>query len=423
METLAAEIIAIGNEVLNGEIVNGNAAYLSSRLDDAGWRVVRHTVVADVEADILQAFREAESRARVAIVTGGLGPTRDDITSACAARFFGVERRLDEAVLAGIQAFFERVHYPMTENNRNQAMFPEGAVVLPNPLGTAPGFRMARADRHFFFMPGVPREMKRMMEHEVLPFLEGLLPPGSHQSTVLLRVFGIGESRLDERLSDAAAGVPGVTLGFRADFPENLIRIVAEGTSADEAQERRDGVRAEIEARLGDLVIGESDRRIEAVVGELLRERKLRLATAESCSGGLLAHRLTNVAGSSDYFERGMVVYSNEAKAAELGVAEALLEAHGAVSEPVAIAMAEGVRRAAGVDLGIAITGIAGPAGGTEEKPVGLVFIALATAEGTRAHRLQFFGDREHIKNWSAAIALNMIRMHVLGLEWAGRFR
>ncbi len=423
METLAAEIIAIGNEVLNGEIVNGNAAYLSSRLDDAGWRVVRHTVVADVEADILQAFREAEWRARVVIVTGGLGPTRDDITSACAARFFGVERRLDEAVLAGNQAFFERVRYPMTENNRNQAMFPEGAVVLPNPLGTAPGFRMARVDRHFLFMPGVPREMKRMMEHEVLPFLESLLPAGSHQSTVLLRVFGIGESRLDERLSDAAAGVPGVTLGFRADFPENLIRIVAEGTSAREAQERRDQVRAEIEARLGDLVIGESDRRIEAVVGELLRERKLRLATAESCSGGLLAHRLTNVPGSSDYFERGMVTYSNEAKAAELGVAVALLEAHGAVSEPVAIAMAEGIRRAAGVDLGIGITGIAGPAGGTEEKPVGLVFIALAAAEGTRAHRLQFFGDRERIKNWSAAIALNMIRMHVLGLEWAGRFR
>jgi nicotinamide-nucleotide amidase len=423
MESLAAEIIAIGNEVLNGEIVNANAAFLAARLGDAGWRVVRHSVVADAEADILQAFREAEARARVVVVTGGLGPTRDDITSACAARYFGVERRLDEAVLEGIRAFFERVRYPMTENNRNQALFPEGAVVLPNPLGTAPGFRMARGDRHFFFMPGVPREMKRMMEHEVIPFLEKLLPPGSHLSTVLLRVFGIGESRLDERLSNVAAGVPGVTLGFRADFPENLVRIVAEGTTAEEARARLGRVRAEVEARLGDLVIGESERRVEAVVGELLRARKLKLATAESCSGGLLAHRLTNVPGSSDYFERGFVTYSNEAKAAELGVPEALLEAHGAVSEPVAAAMAEGVRRVAGTDLGIAITGIAGPAGGTEEKPVGLVYIALSSSEGTRAHRLQFFGDRERIKNWSAAIALNMLRMHVLGLEWTGRFR
>lgn len=423
MEALAAEIIAIGNEVLNGEIVNANAGFIAGRLGDTGWRVVRHSVVADEETEILEAFAEAEKRAYVVIVTGGLGPTRDDITSACVARFFGVARHLDEEVLAGIRAFFERLRYPMSENNRNQAMFPEGAVVLPNPLGTAPGFRMRRGDRHFFFLPGVPREMKRMIDDEVLPFLDGLLPAGSHRSAVLLRVFGIGESRLDEQLSDVTDGVPGTSIGFRADFPENLVRIVAEGSDSSEAEDRLKRVRTEVEARLGELVIGESDRRIEAIVGELLADRGLRIATAESCSGGLLAHRLTNVPGSSRYFERGMITYSDLAKTEHLGVPADLICENGAVSEAVALAMARGVREVAKADIGVGITGIAGPAGGTEEKPVGLVYIALSRAEGTKGHRLQFFGDRERIKNWSAAIALNMIRMHVLGLEWTGRFR
>ena len=178
MHPLAAEIIAIGDEVLNGEIVNSNASHIATRLNDAGWRVIRHTVIADDADAILAAFAEADARARVVIVSGGLGPTRDDITSECAARFFGVERVLDEDVLERIRAFFERVGYPMSENNRSQAMFPRGAVVLPNPEGTAPGFRMSRDGKHFFFVPGVPREMKRMLDREILPFLDGVLPPG-----------------------------------------------------------------------------------------------------------------------------------------------------------------------------------------------------------------------------------------------------
>jgi nicotinamide-nucleotide amidase len=403
MQSLAAEIIAIGNEVLNGEIVNANAAFMASQLGDAGWRVVRHTTVADDAGEILQAFGEAEARARVVIVSGGLGPTRDDITSECAARFFGVERVLDEEVLAGIQAFFDRVRYPMSENNRNQALFPVGAVVLPNPIGTAPGFRMCRGDKHFFFLPGVPAEMKRMMAREVLPFLDGLLSPGAHRATILLRTFGMGESRLDER--------------------ENLVRIVAEGTDHAEAEARLKRVRGEVQARLGELVVTEGTRPIEEVVGEILRTRGLRMATAESCSGGLLAHRLTNIPGSSDYFERGVVTYSNRAKTELLGVPEELIASQGAVSEPVAAAMAEGIRRVAGVDLGIGITGIAGPSGGSPEKPVGLVCIALAAEGGTRTHRLQFFGGRGRVKTWSAAVALNMVRLHVLGLEWTGKFR
>jgi nicotinamide-nucleotide amidase len=423
MQNLAVEIIAIGNEVLNGEIVNTNAAFMASELCDAGWRVARHTTVADDAGEILQAFREAEARARVVIVSGGLGPTRDDITSECAGRFFGVERVLDEKVLAGIQAFFDRVRYPMSENNRNQALFPVGAVVLPNPIGTAPGFRMHRGDKHFFFLPGVPTEMKRMMAREVLPFLEGLLPSGVHRASVLLRTFGMGESRLDERLSDATSGVPGVTIGFRTEFPENLVRIVAEGTHPAEAEARLKRVRGEVQARLGELVVTEGTRPIEEVVGEILRTHGLRIATAESCSGGLLAHRLTNIPGSSDYFERGVVAYSNRAKTELLGVPEALIASQGAVSESVAGAMAEGIRRVAAVDLGIGITGIAGPAGGSPEKPVGLVCIALAAEGGTRTHRLQFFGGRGRVKTWSAAVALNMVRLHVLGLEWTGKFR
>ncbi len=423
MQLLAAEIIAIGDEVLNGEIVNSNAAHVAARLEDAGWQVARHTVVGDDEDAILAAFAEAESRAGVVIVSGGLGPTRDDITSACAARFFGVDRVLDEDVLKGIRTFFERVGYPMSENNRNQAMFPEGAVVLPNPLGTAPGFRMRRGDRHFFFVPGVPREMKRMLDHEILPFLRGILPEGAHRATVLLRTFGMGESRLDERLADVTAGMPGVTIGFRTQFPENFVRIVAEGKDRAEAEDRLARVRVEVEARLGAMIIGEGDRPIEAVVGELLAARGLTIATAESCTGGLLATRITDVPGSSDYFHRGAVTYSNEAKAEVLGIPPDTIREHGAVSEPVALAMAEGVRRIAGADLGVGITGIAGPAGGTPEKPVGLVWIALAHAGGAEARRFQFFGDRERIRIFSVTVALNWVRTHLLGLAWPGSLR
>jgi len=423
MQPLAAEIIAIGDEVSNGEIVNSNAAHVAARLSEAGWRVVRHTVVGDAADAILASFAEAESRARVVIVSGGLGPTRDDITSECAARFFGVRRVLDEAVLEGIRAFFERVGYPMTENNRNQAMFPEGAAVLPNPLGTAPGFRMSRGDRHFFFVPGVPREMKRMLDREILPFLEELLPPGAHRATALLRTFGMGESRLDERLADVTAGVPGVTIGFRTQFPENVVRIVAEGKDRAEAEKRLRRVRAEVEARLGPMIVGEGERPIEAVVGELLSARGLRIATAESCTGGLLASRITDVSGSSVYFERGVVTYSNAAKTDLLGIPAETIALHGAVSEPVALAMAEGVRRLAGVDLGIGITGVAGPTGGTPETPVGLVWIALAHAEGAEAHRFQFFGGRERIRIFSATVALNWVRTHLLGVAWPGSLR
>ncbi len=423
MQSLEAEIIAIGDEVLRGEIVNSNAAFIATALQDAGWRVVRHAVVADDAEAILAAFREGEARARVVIVSGGLGPTRDDITSACAARHFGVRRVLDEDVLETIRAFFERVGYPMSENNRNQALFPEGAVILPNPLGTAPGFRMSRGDAHFFFVPGVPREMERMLKVEILPFLEGILPEGAHRAVTLLRTFGMGESRLDERLADVTAGVPGVTIGFRTQFPENFVRIVADGRDRAEAEERLARVRAEVERRLGPMIIAEGEQTIEEVVGALLTERGLRLATAESCSGGLLAHRITNVPGSSVYFERGVVTYSNEAKTALLGVPPEMIAAHGAVSEPVAIAMAEGIRKSAGTDLGVGITGVAGPTGGTKEKPVGLVYIALAAEGGTRARRLQFFGDRDRVKTWSAVVALNLIRLHVLGLEWPASLR
>src|SRR4030042_4171749 len=211
MHTRAAEIIAIGDEVLRGEIVNSNAALIASALEDVGWCVVRHTVGADDPEATLAAFREA--RARIVLVSGGLGPTRDDITSECAARHFGVRRVLDEEVLEGIRAFFERVGYPMSENNRNQALFPEGAVILRNPLGTAPGFRLSRGEKHFFFVPGVPRELARMLHAEILPFLEGILPEGAHRAVTLLRTFGMGESRLDERLGGGGAGAGGRAAG------------------------------------------------------------------------------------------------------------------------------------------------------------------------------------------------------------------
>jgi nicotinamide-nucleotide amidase len=308
----------------------------------------------------------------------------------------------------------------MTENNASQARFPEGAEVLPNPIGTAPGFLVEEAGAAFFCMPGVPRELMRMMDEQVLPRIAARA--GSAAGVVratLLRTFGMGESTLDAELSDIARSGD-VSLGFRTSFPDNYLRPVARAASAEEAEARLAKVCDVIRERLGALVYAEGDATLESVTGALLREQGKTIAVAESCTGGLIAQKLTDVPGASAYVLGGVVAYANSAKRDLVGVAEALLTEHGAVSEPVARALAEGVRARFGADLGLATTGISGPDGGSDEKPVGLVHLALADGRRTHADHFVFPLDRTRHRLLTAQVAIDWVRRALLGEPLVG---
>jgi nicotinamide-nucleotide amidase len=411
-----AWVLTIGDELLRGEIVDSNKSFLSERLLHLDLVTERHASVLDDPEAIAEILREAASRARVVLVSGGLGPTRDDLTTEVAARAFGRRLLRDAATVERLRAYFASVGREMSENNAKQADFPEGAEILPNPLGTAPGFALEVEGARLFFMPGVPRELYRMVDEEVLPRIERALGRGGAVRARLLRTFGLGESILDRELSDLARGDADVTLGFRTQFPDNLVRVVARAPTAAAAEARLEALVAEVRRRLGDVVLGEGERPLPEIVGALLLEHKRTLALAESCTGGLLASRLTDVPGSSAYLLEAAVTYSNRAKVRALGVAAADLAAHGSVSEPVARQMAEGVRERAGADIGIGITGIAGPTGGTPDKPVGTVYIAYADGTATDVRRYQLMRERARNKELSTQIALDWIRRRLLGL-------
>jgi nicotinamide-nucleotide amidase len=415
-----AEVLTIGDELLRGEIVDSNKSFLSERLLSLDIETCFHSSVRDDPADMTDAFLRAASRARVVLVSGGLGPTRDDLTAEVLAKTFGLGLVLDPAALEEIRGFFRRIGREMSENNAKQALFPEGAEVLPNPVGTAPGFLLEARGALFFCMPGVPRELMRMMDEQVLPRIARRAGASAQVvRATLLRTFGMGESALDAELADVARG-GAVTLGFRTAFPDNYLRPVARAADAARAEALlAEAVRA-IRERLGAIVYGEGDETLEAVVGRLLAERKRRLAVAESCTGGLIAQKLTDVPGSSAYFLGGVVAYGNAAKRDLLGVPAALLDRHGAVSDEVARAMAEGARARFGADLAVATTGIAGPGGGSAEKPVGLVHVALADGSRTHAEAFVFPLDRQRHRTLTAQIALDWVRRSLLSLELVG---
>jgi nicotinamide-nucleotide amidase len=352
-------------------------------------------------------------------VSGGLGPTRDDLTAAVLAEAFDLELVLDEDALESIRSFFHIVGREMSENNATQAYFPAGAEILPNPIGTAPGFSIAQGGTRFFCMPGVPREMARMMDEQVLPRISASHSGGGAVRARLLRTFGMGESTLDSELKDIAAS-GNVTLGFRTSFPDNYLRPLAHADTAEDAERALDRVCDAIRERLGPLVYGEGDQELDAVVGRLLTERGMTIAVAESCTGGLIAQRITDNAGASAYFAGGVIAYANSAKVSLLGVSNAVLEEHGAVSDPVVRAMAEGVRERFGADIGIATTGISGPNGGTEAKPVGLVHLALAREGETHAESFVFPLDRARHRQLTAQVALDWVRRTLLGAELVG---
>ena len=416
-------VVTIGDELLRGEIVDSNKSHLSQRILMLELETTRHVSVPDDPALIEEVLREAAARARFVLVSGGLGPTRDDITTEITARTFGRKLVRDAAALEQIRAFFRRFNREMAENNAKQADFPEGAEVLPNPLGTAPGFRLevphaasGEPPANLFFMPGVPRELFRMVDEEVMPRISARLGRGRAVRARLLRTFGVGESNLDRMLSDLAQGDADAVIGFRTQFPDNLVRILVRAPDEAAAERRLELLEREVRTRLGELVVGAGERKLEEVVAELLRERKRTIAVAESITGGLIASRLTDVPGSSAYLLEAVVAYANDAKVRALGVGSEALARHGAVSEPVARQMAEGVRRAAGADIGLATTGIAGPDGGSAEKPVGTLWLALADGEGTIAHRYQLMTDRARNKELASQLALDWIRRRLLGL-------
>jgi nicotinamide-nucleotide amidase len=412
-----AEILTIGDELLRGEIVDSNKSFLSDRLLSVDAEVRWHTSVGDDPADMREAFRRAAERADVMLVSGGLGPTRDDLTIEVLAETFGRKLVLDEPTLESLRAFFARLGREMAPNNAKQAWFPEGAEILPNPIGTAPGCMLRAEGAVFFCMPGVPRELAKMMDEQVLPRIDGLRGDGLVVRAALLRTFGLGESNLDEELRDVT-GEEGVSLGFRTSFPDNYVRPLARAATAAEAEAKLARACDAIHAKLGPLVYGEGEANtMEAVVGRLLRESGQTIAVAESCTGGLLGERITSVPGSSDYFRGGVIAYADDVKTRALGVPEALLAEHGAVSEPVALAMARGVRERLGADFGVSTTGIAGPTGGTPGKPVGLVVVGVAHGEKSQAREFLFPFERERHRAVTAQVALDWVRRTLIGAE------
>lgn len=413
---MIAEVLTIGDELLRGEIVDSNKAHLSERLLEADVQTHFQTSVLDDPDDIADALRRAVARAEVVLISGGLGPTRDDITIEVLAHTFERKLVLHEPSLEVMRAFFARFGRPMSPANEKQAWFPQGATVLPNPEGTAPGCLLELEACALFCLPGVPRELKRMLDEQVLPRL--LARSGQEAGVLrstLLRSFGVGESTLEDELKELAQEAH-LSLGFRTAWPDNFLRPVARGASVAEASARLERLCADIIARLGTLVYGRGEEEtMERVVGELLRAQGAMLAVAESCTGGLLGERVSAVPGCSAWFRGGVVAYSDDAKRALLGVPEEVLRRHGAVSEPVARALAQAARERFGATFALSTTGIAGPAGGSDEKPVGTVFVGFASAEGSEARRFWFPFDRQRHRQITVQAALDGLRRRLLG--------
>ncbi len=414
-----AEILSQGDEVITGQTVDTNAAWLATRLTDLGFTVLRHTTVGDRLQDIQQQFAHAAGRADLVLCTGGLGPTDDDLTAAAVAGAFSAPLQLHDAALDDIRERYAAFGRPMPQANTKQAMLPAGATKLTNHWGTAPGFHIHHGGTHFFCFAGVPREMRRLFDAYVLPFVAEHLAVRPAR-LVTLRTTGVGESNLQDRIGTFSE--PDVVLGYRTKLPENHIKLRFQ---ADVPASRVLGVTQRVADLVGSPIftieglddgvqVGAIDTQggdLAAVVGRALLARGQTVATAESCTGGRVASMFTGIPGSSGWFLEGAVTYSNPSKVRQLGVQQATLDAHGAVSEPVARQMAEGIRQRAGADWGLSTTGIAGPGGGTADKPVGLVHIAVAGPDGTQHRSVQLGGfSRDRVQTLSAAGVIDMLR-------------
>ncbi|MCD4825539.1 MAG: competence/damage-inducible protein A [Phycisphaerae bacterium] len=406
---MKAIIIAIGNELTSGQGLDTNSAYLSRALGEAGVETIAHQTVPDDRAAIAGAIRAAAESAGLVIVTGGLGPTPDDLTREALADALETELRLDEKSLAEIEALFQRRQWPMVPENRVQAMIPAKAEAIANSCGTAPGIAAKLGGCMIFVTPGVPREMKAMFENHIsarLPSRQGVI---LHS---IIRLFGEGESGVAARIKDLMHRSGPVVVGTTVADGMVSIRIISTAGDAAVARQQSDQITRQICQRLGRLVVGiGEDASVSQALGVALDRVGQSLATAESCTGGMVGEMLTAVSGSSEYYLGGVIAYANQAKRDSLGVPEELLAKHGAVSEQVAAAMAAGVKERFGADWGIGVTGIAGPAGGTDEKPVGLVYTSLAGPDGVEVAKHSLAGDRYHIRRRAALAALNTLRL------------
>ena len=425
---MKACILAIGSEMLTPFRVDTNSLFITDRLNAIGYDVRLKAVVADDVSELARVIESALGWADLIVVTGGLGPTEDDMTRDAVARVLGIALDLDETIVERIRERFERRGMTMPEINRRQAMVPRGADVLANPNGTAPGLWLEQGGTALVLLPGPPREMKPMLEAVIA---ERLAPnsKGSGLFRRVLKITGRAESDVDAQAQPvygrwAAQPVP-ISTTILAVLGQIELHLTAQASNKADAEAALDAAVEELQGVLGPAVYSVDGRALEMVVGDLLREHKMTIAVAESCTGGLLASRLTDVPGSSEYVDRGVVCYSNQSKTDLAGVPQALILEHGAVSEAVAKAMADGIRSRAGTNVGIGITGIAGPGGGTLEKPVGTVAVAVAVDDEVRVRTFQFIGSREMVKFQAAQSALNMTRLMVLrlpgGREWAER--
>ena len=413
MLCMKAEIIAVGSELLTPDRIDTNSLFLTEELNKLGIEVLRKTIVGDHRELLAAAFREALHRVPVVITSGGLGPTEDDLTRETVAELLGRRLQRNEGVVKAIEARFRSFRRDMPAVNLRQAMVPEGAEVLENPRGTAPGLWLEDQGRMIALLPGPPRELKPLFKEQVLPRLERRIS-GTRMYSRELRVTGLGESHVEERIRETYLRYKDVNTTILAAPGEIQIHLRTWADDAQHADATLDELVRSIEPALGDRIFAHAALSLEQVVAQLLMDHRASIAAAESCTGGLLSERLTRIPGSSNYFLGGAVCYSNEMKTAWADVSPELIAAKGAVSSEVAIALAEGIRRRVRSTLGLGITGIAGPGGGSEEKPVGTVHVALAAPNGAKERLVHLPGDREAIRFYASQIALDMVRMHFL---------
>jgi nicotinamide-nucleotide amidase len=410
---MKAEIIAVGSELLTPDRLDTNSLYLTEELNKLGIEVLRKTVVGDDAELMREAFRDALNRVPLILSSGGLGPTEDDLTRETVADLLGRKLRRNDEIVRHIQARFRSFGREMPENNVRQAMVPEGAEILANPRGTAPGLWIEDGGRSVALLPGPPRELKPLFQEEVLPRL-GRRVSGVRMYHRELRVTGLGESLVDSRIAPIYKRYREVSTVVLASPGETQVHLRIWTDDAQHAQKTLDEISQAFELALTDRIFSQDGTPMEEVVARLLTRHQATIAVAESCTGGLLAERLTSIAGSSSYFLGGAVCYSNELKTAWADVPPELIQAKGAVSSEVASALAQGIRHRVGSTLGVGITGIAGPGGGSEEKPVGTVFIALASPDGVKEKNPRFPGDREMIRFQASQLALDLVRTHFL---------
>lgn len=408
-----AEIIAVGTEILLGDIVNTNAQYLSRELANIGINVYSQSVVGDNEERILESFKRAFESSDIIITTGGLGPTPDDLTKEIASKYFNKELVLHEESYEDLKKYFDKNGMELVGSNKKQVYFPKDAIILKNDYGTAPGAIIeGEGGKKIIVLPGPPREMKPMFDNYVVPYLkeytDGVLV------SKVLRLFGIGESRMAELVQDLIEKQTNPTVAPYAKEIDVILRITAKGKDIKEATELIVPVEKEIRSRLEEYIYGEGETTLEEVVGDILVNKKITIATAESCTGGMVASRLINYPGISESFLEGAVTYSNEAKMKRLGVKKETLDIYGAVSEETAREMAEGISKVSGADLGVSTTGIAGPGGGTEDKPVGLVYVGVYYKGICTVKKFNFQGDRSRVRIRTTMNALDLIRKVIL---------